>query len=99
MIHRDFLLKKVLTPWKRSAYDVPTVETKPGSYNVDLIRDDMALKGWLPTDLAKQADVSDMTISRFLNGEVQTPPTAKKIADALGRPVKRYYVPRESVAS
>lgn len=73
---------------------------KRSSYNVELIRDDMTLKGWLPTDLAREAKVSDMTISRFLSGETQTAPTAKKIAGALGRSVRRYYIPgNEAVAS
>jgi transcriptional regulator with XRE-family HTH domain len=75
------------------------METRKGSYNVDLIRDDMALKGWLATDLAREAGVSDMTITRFLTADTQTAPTAKKIAVALGRSVKRYYIPREAVAS
>ncbi len=76
-----------------------TSKERGGTYNADLVRDDMALEGWLPTDLAREAEVSDMTVSRFLSGEVQTAPTAKKIADALGKSVKRYYIPREAVAS
>lgn len=68
------------------------------SYNVALILEDMAVKGWLPTHLAKAACVSDMTVSRFLSGEVQTAPTAKKIARALGRSVRRYLVAAKAVA-
>lgn len=64
------------------------------AYNVDLIQDDMALKGWKPTHLAKASGLSDMTIGRFLSGEVQTATSATKIAKALGRSVKRYYIPR-----
>lgn len=66
------------------------------TYNVRLILHDMAVKGWLPTDLAARAGVSDMTISRFLNHKHQSPPTAKKIAKALGRSIQRYIVPADA---
>lgn len=56
---------------------------------------DMAAKGWESKDLATVSDVSEMTISRFLRGEVQTVKTARKIALALGRS-PRYYLLRES---
>lgn len=59
-------------------------------YNLPLIRQDMAAKGWMNTDLAKAAGVSDMTITRFFSGERQTPRTVKKIGKALGRGVRRY---------
>jgi len=62
------------------------------SYNVPLIVADMSAKGWLPTDLAAAAELSDMTISRFLNGQRQTPRTAKKIARALRKSLTRYLV-------
>lgn len=62
------------------------------SYNVSLIRQDLAEKGWLPSHLARRARVSDMAVYRFLNGEHQTAPMAKKLAKALGRSVKRYLV-------
>lgn len=68
---------------------------KHAPYNVELVIDDMALKGWRPTDLARETSLSDMTIGRFLKGQVQTAPTAKKIAKALGRGVRRYYIPRD----
>lgn len=51
---------------------------------------DMALKGWLPTDLARAAKVSDMTVSRFLKGNTQTERTADRLARALGFSPKRY---------
>lgn len=60
------------------------------SYDVALIRQDMAAKGWLPTHLAKRARVSDMTVSRFLSGKHQSPPTAEKLAKALGKSSRRY---------
>lgn len=70
------------------------------SYNVALIKNDLAAKGWLPTDLARRAGVSDMTVSRFLSGERRTARTAKKISKALGRSIHRYLIPaREAVAS
>lgn len=63
------------------------------SYDVTLIRQDMAAKGWLPTHLAKRARVSEMTVSRFLRGKHQSPPTAEKLAKALGRSPRRYLKP------
>lgn len=52
----------------------------------------MALRGWLPIHLARRAGVADMTVYRFLSGEFQTAPTAKKIARALGRKTPRRYL-------
>lgn len=65
------------------------------TYNVPMVVADMAEKGWLPTHLAAAAGLSDMTIGRFLSGEVQTAPTAKKIAGALRRSIRRYIVTAE----
>ncbi len=62
------------------------------------MRDDMALKGWLPIDLARAADVADMTVYRFLAREAQTAKTAKKLADALGYSVRRYLISAKAVA-
>ena len=59
-------------------------------YDVPKMLRDMALKGWHPTDLARAARVSDMTVSRFLRGGTQTPRTAHKFAMALGYHVRRY---------
>jgi len=59
-------------------------------YDVAKMLRDMALKGWQPTDLARAADVSDMTVSRFLRGGTQTARTAHKLATALGYQVRRY---------
>lgn len=63
------------------------------TYNVQLLAEDMAAKGWTKSDLANKAAVADMTVIRFLRGESQTAPTAKKLAKALGRSVRRYIVP------
>ncbi len=69
-----------------------TTGTPSVQYNVQLLAEDMAEKGWTKLDLANEAGVSDMTVIRFLRGEVQTAPTAKKLAIALGRSVSRYIV-------
>lgn len=63
------------------------------TYDVQLLAEDMAAKGWTKLDLANKAEVADMTVIRFLRGESQTAPTAKKLAQALGRSVRRYIVP------
>ena len=67
-------------------------------YDVAKLADDMALRGWLPTDLARSSGVSDMTVSRFLKGEHQTARTADKLAKALGYTVRRYLI-RSRVAA
>lgn len=68
-------------------------------YDVDRMVADMAERGWLATHLAKAAEVSDMTVSRFLSGEIQTAPTAKKLAKALGRSIRRYLVLPEALSA
>jgi len=70
--------------------------TAKPTFDVALMRDDMARKGWMATDLAREASVSDMTVSRFLKREAQTPKTAKKLAHALGRSVSRYLISSRS---
>jgi transcriptional regulator with XRE-family HTH domain len=67
-------------------------------YNVDRLVEDMTLRGWNSSDLARAADVSAMTVSRFLRGDVQTPGTADALARALGHTVRRYFVRVERVA-
>ena len=62
------------------------------SYDIGRMQDDMAELGWLPVDLARHAQVSHMTVSRFLRGERQTARTAKKLAGALGYSVRRYLI-------
>lgn len=62
------------------------------SYNVQLLAEDMAEKGWTKLDLATKAKVADMTVIRFLRGERQTAPVAKKLSKALGHSVRRYLV-------
>jgi transcriptional regulator with XRE-family HTH domain len=60
------------------------------AYDVTLMAEDMAARGWMQTDLARMAKVSDMTIYRWFNGTGRTPRTAHKIALALGYSVERY---------
>ncbi len=54
------------------------------------LAEDMAAKGWDIKDLARSADISNRTVYRFLNGEIQTIRTVKKLASALGYSVRRY---------
>lgn len=49
----------------------------------------MAVKGWTATQLARSANLSSTSITRFFKG-VQSAPTAEKLARALGQPVERY---------
>jgi plasmid maintenance system antidote protein VapI len=67
-------------------------------FNTALLAEDLASKGWSSTDLARCADVAVSTVTRFMNGTHQTAPTAKKLATALGRSVRRYIVSRSEVA-
>lgn len=68
-------------------------------YDVAKLTDDMTAKGWIATDLAKKAAVSDMSVSRFLRGERQTARMAKRLASALGHSVRRYLVTEETVSA
>ena len=61
-----------------------------GTYNVERMKADMVARGWLRTDLAKRAKVSDMAIYRFFEGHHRTARMAKKIARALGHELNRY---------
>jgi transcriptional regulator with XRE-family HTH domain len=72
---------------------------KPVAFNTQLMAEDMALKGWHKLDFARRAGVADMTVIRFLRGERQTAPTAKKLAEALGYSLKRYLIRAREEAS
>jgi len=61
-------------------------------FNGARVAGDMAVRGWNQTDLARVAGVNPMTITRFLRGDVQSPRTAAKIAQALGYSVRRYFL-------
>lgn len=67
-------------------------------YNVQLIAEDMASRGLQPVDVARQAELSPATISRFFDGRHQTARTAARIAKILKRPIARYIV-REAQAA
>jgi transcriptional regulator with XRE-family HTH domain len=64
----------------------------PIEFDAQRMAEDMALKGWNKLHLAQRAGVADMTVIRFLRGERQTAPTAKKLARALGYSTKRYLI-------
>lgn len=66
------------------------VDSPRARYDVQALADDMAAKGWLAMDLAREAGVSHMTVGRFLRGDHQTARAAKKLAKALGYSVRRY---------
>lgn len=68
-------------------------------FNRQLLAEDMAIRGWTKSELAARAGVSDMTVIRFLRGERQTGPTAKKLAKALGHSVRRYLVSAASLVA
>jgi transcriptional regulator with XRE-family HTH domain len=57
-----------------------------------LMSADIAAKGWQPADLAERTEVARSSVSRFLSGESQTARMAKKFAQALGQPVRRYVI-------
>jgi transcriptional regulator with XRE-family HTH domain len=53
---------------------------------------DMAGKPWDVQELAHKARLSERTVYRFINNEVQTLATARALAKALGFSVKRYLI-------
>lgn len=67
-------------------------------FDQHLMAEDIAVKGWRPIDLARRAGVADMTVYRFLSGERQTAPVAKKLAKALGFSIRRYLISAKAVA-
>jgi transcriptional regulator with XRE-family HTH domain len=70
-------------------------------FNADKMLADMATRGWIAADLAREADVSEASVSRFLSGRYQSPRIAKRLAMALGYQVKRYLLPtaKQALAS
>lgn len=59
-------------------------------YDIALLARDLAERGLLATDLARMADCSDKTVSRFLRGHTQTAKMAGRFARALGYSPRRY---------
>lgn len=62
------------------------------TYDTALMNEDAAARGWNQVDLARVTGLHKATVARFFCGEVQTPKTAKLLADALGRTPRRYLV-------
>lgn len=62
-------------------------------FNGPLMAHDAQARGWDQTTFAAKAEVNPMRVSRFLRGVQQSPKTAKLLADALGKPLRRYQVP------
>jgi transcriptional regulator with XRE-family HTH domain len=63
-------------------------------YNVQRFVDDMADRGVNISQLAREAGLSHTSVGDFLTGQHQTAKTAKKMAEALGRSVRRYLLLR-----
>lgn len=61
-------------------------------YNAQRLAEDIAERGLMPSHLARLAGVHERTVTRFLNGEVQTAKSLKKFADALGVSPRRYLI-------
>lgn len=59
-------------------------------YDVAAMQADMFGKGWLPMDLAREANVSHMSVARFFAGTHQTPRMAKKLSIGLGVAADHY---------
>jgi transcriptional regulator with XRE-family HTH domain len=68
-------------------------------FDVALMRDDMTAKGWLAIDLARQAGVSHVSVGRFFSGVRRTARMAKKLANALGHELDRYFLRSAQKAS
>ena len=62
------------------------------AYDLDKLKGELRERGWLPTDLARAANLSDMTVSRFLTGQRQNSRTALRLAAALGYKTTRRYL-------
>lgn len=61
-------------------------------FDVAKLEQDVASRGWLPTDLARASGLTDMTITRVLRGERKNPRTWDQIAKSMGYSVRRYLV-------
>lgn len=68
-------------------------------WDIDKLKADTRAKGWLPQDLAREAGVTAMTVSRVFRGLRANPRTMKKLAKALGHSVRRYIVGAESAVA
>jgi transcriptional regulator with XRE-family HTH domain len=70
-------------------------------FDFRLMETDAAERGWDRSTLADKAKVSRQTVSKlFIGSPRPSPRIVKKLAGALGRPVKRYIVTeQQAVAS
>ncbi len=59
-------------------------------FDAQLMRDDMAERGWLQSELASAANVHYETVGRVLREETKNPKTIARLARALGRSPGRY---------
>ena len=75
-----------------------TFERPRARYDAQRIVDDAGAKGWMLSDLAREAGLSVKTVTLFVRNEIQTPKTAKKLARALGRSPAAYLI-REAVSA
>lgn len=63
------------------------------SANTKALKTALLEKGWSYTEFTEQADLSAVTVSKIVNGKSGVnPKTAKKMADALGRPVTELFI-------
>ena len=69
-----------------------------GRYDIDRMRRDMDAKGLQAVDIARRAGTARSSITRFLNGEHQTPHMAKRIAKALRQSLDRYVLDSSEAA-
>jgi len=64
------------------------VKIKSDDYDVEKIRRAVRERGWVQHRLAKEAEVSPVTVSKLYSGGRVTETTMKKIVDALGLEMK-----------
>jgi transcriptional regulator with XRE-family HTH domain len=53
--------------------------------NIPRLRQEMALRGWRPTDVARVAGISAGTMTTIMKGKPVSPRTLQKVAMALAR--------------
>lgn len=67
-------------------------------FDADRLIADMARRGWNNAELARAAGVSEMTVARFLSGEIQTAKMAGRFAASMGFSKGRYFSHIEAIA-
>jgi len=68
----------------------------PLTYDTERLRQDLALREWFGSDLARAAGVSDMTVTRALRGGPVSARMMGRLARALGFTIRRYLVTRRA---